>query len=135
MRQGACAGLLALAGILLGCVHAHAKREEAPVVRRLAYVDEVKCPPTVRAGGDVPVVVVGALPDPSWELITVEQQREGRVVRLSPWLRRKTEEPVVQMLVPFEHEVALAKLSPGHWEVQVAGYGDSLATAALDVRP
>ncbi|MEB3330115.1 MAG: hypothetical protein VKQ33_12870 [Candidatus Sericytochromatia bacterium] len=134
MRQGL-VGLLALVGVLVGCAHAQARREEAAVARRLAYIDEVRGPATIPSGAAARMVVVGSLPDPSWALAGVEQRREGRVVRLLPWLQRTTEEPVIQVLVPFEHEVMLGVLPPGRWEVQVVGFGDALATAALEVTP
>jgi hypothetical protein len=134
MRRGL-AIVVALAGMVLGCAHAQAKREEASVARRLAYVDEVRGPAAVRSGADVRVTVVGSMPDPSWELAGIEQRREGRVVRLMAWLHRKTDDPVMQVIVPFEQEVALGKLPSGRWEVHAVGFGDALATTALDVRP
>ncbi|MEB3221525.1 MAG: hypothetical protein VKS61_05560 [Candidatus Sericytochromatia bacterium] len=105
------------------------------MAHRLAYVDEVKGPASVRQGTAASFTLVGSLPDPSWELVAVEQVRDGRCVRLSPWLRRTTDEPVMQVLVPFERQVVLDKLAPGRWEVQAVGFGDGLATAALEVRP
>lgn len=132
--------LVVSAGLLLGwgCAWAQARaaRQEAPAERRLAYIDALKVPAEARAGKPIVIRVEGSLPDPSWELAEIAQGREaGQRISLKPWMTKKTDDPVIQVIVPFEREVKLAGLPAGRWELALHGFGDALATAALTVRP
>ena len=119
-----------------GCAHLLGKHDgDGGGPKRAAYVDAARAPATVPAGARVDVVIEGSLPDPTWELVDVEVERGDRRVRLTPWIRRKTAEPAIQMIVPFERRVALDGLAAGRWTIEVLGHGDTAAQVEVQIGP
>jgi hypothetical protein len=123
-------------GAATACAAAAKKRgEERDVVRRVAYVDSVLAPARIRAGAVLDVIISGTMPDPSWTLDKADVQQKDGKVRIIPWTKRLHTEPTVQMLVSFAQQVEVKGLTPGHWEVEVEGFGDEISTTAVEVLP
>lgn len=134
-KQGWFAGILGAVLAAVGCAHAQKPHDGADADRRPAYVDTAKAPATAKAGERLEVVIEGNLPDPAWELVDVEVERGDGTVRLTPWIRRKHRDPVMQVLVPFERKVPLEGLAAGRWTIEVRGHGDQHETVEVEIRP
>jgi len=133
------AKFVALVGAVLaavGCAHWGNPRDDGDGgARRAAYVDAARAPARVPAGERVEVVIEGSLPDPAWEVVDVEVSRGDQRVKLTPWIRRKTNDPAMQVIVPFERKVAIEGLANGRWTIEVQGHGDTAAQVEVQVGP
>lgn len=130
--------LVALVGAILasvGCAHLGWGGEDGDGARRAAYVDHARAPAKVPAGERVEVVIEGSLPDPAWEVMDVEVARGDGRVKLTPWIRRKSKDMVMQVLVPFERTVPIEGLPNGKWTIEVQGHGDTKAQVEVQVGP
>lgn len=130
-----CKWVVGLLGVATAAGCAHAPKQADDANRRLAYVDEVRAPATVGLGERVNVVVVGAMPDPSWELGEVLVEQRDHRVHVLPWLVKKHDKPTMQMLVPFERTVPVDGLTAGTWTVEVQGYDGANQSVSVDVKP
>ncbi len=129
-------GLVGAALAAIGCAHLGWGGEDGDgAVARAAYVDKARAPARVPAGERVEVVIEGSLPDPAWEVVDVEVVRTAGRVRLTPRIRRKTKDPAMQVIVPFERTVPIEGLANGKWTIEVKGHGDTAAQVEVQVGP
>jgi hypothetical protein len=120
----------------VGCAHwGHPRDGGDGGARRAAYVEAAQAPAQVPAGERVEVSIAGSLPDPAWEIVDVEVSRGDHRVKLTPWIRRKTNDPAIQVIVPFERTVAIEGLANGRWTIEVQGHGDTAAQVEVQVGP
>ncbi len=82
----------------------------------LASVDSMT---VTRENGAVSVLLHGMLPNPAYALERVDVDVQNNVVNLLPWMSHDPNKIVIQMTVPFEHNVDIGTLDLPDYTIRV----------------